>query len=890
MSQPPGTRVVHIGPPKTATTAIQGALHQERERLAEFGISYAGSGRHPRTPVVAFTGLDDASDLRGAPRAPMAAWDALVGEVRHLADDVGHRVVISSELFATCDDTRARRAIEELGEPARVVVTLRPLHKIMPSSWQQDVKSGGTLRYEDWLRRLLDEPAADASAELFWRWHRHEALVARWAEVVGPQNVTVIVVDDSDPQMLLREFETLLDLPDGTLRQDKRAANESLTLSEVETVRQLNLAFEQRGWPDARHLRYVRNGVLIHLQLRPRPEHGEPRITTPPWAVERITALGAEYAGKIATMGVGVVGELRSLGLPPSGGSQATAADPAALALSPERVAGLLVGAITAGTGGKEYETELITARYFDAETEVRELRWDAGAVTGEVSLRFLHGDGRPLRVVDRDGRGVLDPPGIIAWPGGDPLEGAHVSLAVKARDSGDWWHPDGGVLTPRLDPLPDGGKQLTATGRLRLDPATLAGGNPLPRGTHDVWVEATVFGVEQRIRVGGGKPSAVAAPGAALVPADGDFRRVVIPYWTERGQLALDVDERRRSLAAELGLPDAAGLEPVAPQHETGAALGRRAADVRGFPARTASCELRWSGDALVGRTRIVLCRVDGQPVAAVLPDGTTVADKRLASALDAVDWHDGARVPGSRLRAVIKNRGTRHWWHPDSALELRLAAAGHGRYDLVVDGEFRLPAGAFRGDGPVAGTGVYDLWVEVELDGATRMLRLTGDGPPTAAVERAAAVVAGPDDRAVRAVVPYWTNQGQLALDVGGTRNDLADAFPATEEQEDARGGRRRFARRTSGLSVPLPFAAVIDAPVTLRARIGSGEHVDVDATLDPGESATLHLPGTLASELAGRQPVRLRVDGKKYTAPLAWAMVRRGRLERLEPAGPR
>ena len=185
MSQAAGTRVVHIGPPKTGTTAIQGAFHQERERLAALGVSYAGSGRQPLTAVIAFTGLDDRFDVRGAPRAPMAAWDALVGEVRRLADDQGRRVVISSELFATCDDAHAHRAIEELGGPARVVVTLRPLHRIMPSSWQQDVKGGGTLGYEDWLRRLLDGPADDDSAALFWRWHRHDALVRRFCAQIA---------------------------------------------------------------------------------------------------------------------------------------------------------------------------------------------------------------------------------------------------------------------------------------------------------------------------------------------------------------------------------------------------------------------------------------------------------------------------------------------------------------------------------------------------------------------------------------------------------------------------------------------------------------------------------------------------------------------------------
>ena len=51
----------------------------------------------------------------------------------------------------------------------------------------------------------------------FWRRHRHDELVTRWATAAGAQNLTVIVVDDSDRLMLPRTFESLLGLPNGFL-------------------------------------------------------------------------------------------------------------------------------------------------------------------------------------------------------------------------------------------------------------------------------------------------------------------------------------------------------------------------------------------------------------------------------------------------------------------------------------------------------------------------------------------------------------------------------------------------------------------------------------------------------------------------------------------------
>ena len=43
----PDAVVLHIGPHKTGTTAIQGALYNARKQLGEHGAAYAGPGRQP---------------------------------------------------------------------------------------------------------------------------------------------------------------------------------------------------------------------------------------------------------------------------------------------------------------------------------------------------------------------------------------------------------------------------------------------------------------------------------------------------------------------------------------------------------------------------------------------------------------------------------------------------------------------------------------------------------------------------------------------------------------------------------------------------------------------------------------------------------------------------
>ena len=124
----PGTRLLHIGPHKTGTTAIQGALHLARERLAAEGVVYPGRGRQPLWPILAVTGQPA---LLGGPGPEISYWDNLVREIRAAGDQ---RVVLSSEFFAEADHATARRVIADLGGArVHVVVTLRSLTRIRVS-------------------------------------------------------------------------------------------------------------------------------------------------------------------------------------------------------------------------------------------------------------------------------------------------------------------------------------------------------------------------------------------------------------------------------------------------------------------------------------------------------------------------------------------------------------------------------------------------------------------------------------------------------------------------------------------------------------------------------------------------------------------------------------
>ena len=108
---PEGTRLLHIGPPKTGTTTVQAAFHAAAPRLTSQGVHYAGRTRHPRRAAFAVTGR---RWLWGGPAADLRNGTDLVYEVR--AARLSRCVVISSEA------SRAGRPMHRSGGSSRTLI------------------------------------------------------------------------------------------------------------------------------------------------------------------------------------------------------------------------------------------------------------------------------------------------------------------------------------------------------------------------------------------------------------------------------------------------------------------------------------------------------------------------------------------------------------------------------------------------------------------------------------------------------------------------------------------------------------------------------------------------------------------------------------------------
>lgn len=362
---PPGARLLHIGIPKTGTTALQRAAAARRVELRSHGVVYPGRTVNHRDAVCALMGRRFGWVGAGEFVPARSHWTRLRGE---LDAAPACRALVSHEFASECTAEQAQRFADELGPDLHVAVTLRGFAQLLPSSWQQYVKAGRRKAFRPWLREILtDDPQAPRtrSAANFYRRNDQAAIVRRWAEVVGPERVIVIVADKSRPTQLTDAFEDLLGLPRGELRlpeEGGHAANRALSWPESELVRRLNFVARRPRitWYDYDLL--VRGGGITRLLERRVPGPDEPAVRLPGWAAKQATERARTYATDIAGSGCRVVGDLDSLSEPVPTAEEAPAAAPPGyvpVEAAVELAAGLLSAAL--GRGAFFDATERVT-------------------------------------------------------------------------------------------------------------------------------------------------------------------------------------------------------------------------------------------------------------------------------------------------------------------------------------------------------------------------------------------------------------------------------------------------------------------------------------------------------------------------------------------------
>jgi hypothetical protein len=163
------TTLFHIGFRKTGTSTLQRHFFPTLE-----GWAYLGLGSpllDEFRPLVNSLLFDEDADYRAT-------------ELRALIDRERRGragIVVSREHLSTFHRLgHVAPRVHDLEPEAKILVCVRNHRTILPSAYGQNVKAGGTLRFDEWAERVLSE-----------RLFHYDVVVQRYQELFGPERVMV---------------------------------------------------------------------------------------------------------------------------------------------------------------------------------------------------------------------------------------------------------------------------------------------------------------------------------------------------------------------------------------------------------------------------------------------------------------------------------------------------------------------------------------------------------------------------------------------------------------------------------------------------------------------------------------------------------------------------
>lgn len=314
--------LLHIGVHKSGTTSLQDALRRSREILSDAHVFYQG-------PHVKGWGVI---------RPESAMKDNGRTELDESVPSFQGRVVVSTEFLCTASKEQAAAWVARLGadRPVRVMVTIRSLADLLPSTWQQKTRarnSVGVASYEKWLQAVLTDTEMETNQ--FWRRNNYPRILRNWGRVVGEENITFVVAEKTRHDRILRVTERLLDLPVGSLSFGPPVGhNRSMSYPQAELLRQVTL--KTAGSMSVEQQREVRKGIRTEWRRSGVDEDVAP-IPVPDWAADAMRHIGVSFAGVLEESPATVVGDIDTIAEPTvpigdAGGHQEQISIPAAVA------------------------------------------------------------------------------------------------------------------------------------------------------------------------------------------------------------------------------------------------------------------------------------------------------------------------------------------------------------------------------------------------------------------------------------------------------------------------------------------------------------------------------------------------------------------------------
>jgi hypothetical protein len=335
MSMPQPRRLfVHVGLQKTGTSYLQGVMLRNAELLARGGLDLVPASRRDAFELMLLV-RDRYNPARDRP----SGAGALERFSAELAAARGDRALLSQESLAAAKPEQVRRLLDACDDrEVHVVITVRDLARQVPSSWQQELKSGRTDGYGRWLRRLQKGQRSGSGGHP-WIQLDPPAVLERWRDLVPPERIHVVTVPPpgSPTTLLLERFCRVLEVDAASLVPEERASNTSLGRVQAEVLRRVN-----RELPDELRRRQVYGDVgKRFFASRVLAAQEGRRIRVPEELREWCESVTDDHIEKLSGAGYSVEGTLEDLRCRPESFSD-TEAKPAEREIAAAAVSALV--------------------------------------------------------------------------------------------------------------------------------------------------------------------------------------------------------------------------------------------------------------------------------------------------------------------------------------------------------------------------------------------------------------------------------------------------------------------------------------------------------------------------------------------------------------------
>ena len=291
--------VLHVGLMKSGTSFVQRLAVANHDLLAERGVLFPG-----RNWAAQVRGVSEVLDRKRVAMAPEdGAWQSLVDEAAAFPGTA----LISMEHLGPAGAARIEEVAASFGDtPVEVVVTARDLGRGVPAMWQEALKNGRHLSYDDYVAAV--EQRAEGLGRRFWREQDAAAITRRWAGAPGVAGAIVVTVPrpGAPVDLLWQRFAGALGIdPSGV--ELPGPANESLGAASAEVLRQLNSRLEDLDY--SRYVRKVKQPLAKKTLSRRRADEPAVGFEPPPWLRQRSDRM---VAG-LRESGARIIGDLAEL-------------------------------------------------------------------------------------------------------------------------------------------------------------------------------------------------------------------------------------------------------------------------------------------------------------------------------------------------------------------------------------------------------------------------------------------------------------------------------------------------------------------------------------------------------------------------------------------------